>query len=583
MRKLRSCYRPSLVGSHLEYCADTNHRYSETFSTRACNIVHRPVGQSDDVQQVQRWLKACLATHDSCSQRMTQEMSTPQITPSFPTRVINVGSSDGSTNPFLFETEGLKGQYLALSHRWGNAKITKTTITNIAEHKKHIQLDSLCQVFQDAIYFTRKLGYRYLWIDSLCIIQDSLEDWELEASRMSEVYTNSILTLSASVATSGDIGLFYPREESNSVEIPVRRAQGGALDSFSITDRLLSTFKEDVRSGTLSQRAWCLQERVLSPRILHFGKSQLHWECISGCWSESSIEAISEPDAFSGDIESKLRQQLYLTTWPSLEETLKILEVNDKSPLKQVYGRGPYGKWYLIITAYSSRMITNDQDRLPALAGLAKSFKQFSGDEYAAGLWIDDIPAGLLWSGLSFYASRDSPSPLRRPTKHCAPSWSWASFEGPITYPLGKLGKIDIPRDWKYGFVASTPDTFGRVEQGFIELSGRLRKLGSMIGFTADYLENTKEFSEYFLQDQIARALYDEPGLYKSDDVMCLLIAFQGCGSKTCNHNAGCHMRFAYSLLLHRSGNFGTFKRVGIALTYQSDWIGVQRTRIVIS
>ena len=160
-------------------------------------------------------------------------MPTPQIAPSLPSRVINVGSSGGSTNPFLFKTEGLKGQYLALSHHWGNAKITRTTTTNIAEHKKHIQLDSLCQAFQDAIYFTRNLGYRCLWIDSLCIIQDLLEDWELEASRMSEVYTNSILILLALVATSRDIRLFYIREDSNSVKIPVRRAQGSALDSFS--------------------------------------------------------------------------------------------------------------------------------------------------------------------------------------------------------------------------------------------------------------------------------------------------------------------------------------------------------------
>jgi hypothetical protein len=181
-----------------------------------------------------------------------------------------------------------------------------------------------------------------------------------------------------------------------------------------------------------------------------------------------------------------------------------------------------------MITAYSRRIITNDQDRLPALVGLAKIFKQFSGDRYTAGLWIDDIPAGLLWSGLSFYEPRDTASPLRRPTKNCAPSWSWASFESRITYPLGKLGKIDIPRDWKYGFVASAPDIFGRVDHGFIELSGWLRKLGSLIGFTNDYLENTKEISEYFLQDQIPRALYDKPGSYKNDDVMCLWIAFQG-------------------------------------------------------
>jgi hypothetical protein len=399
---------------------------------------------------------------------------------------------------------------------------------------------------------------------------------------MTEVYTNSILTLSASVATSGDSGMFYPRKMSKDVELSTLTVGGDRVGTYSVTNRILSSFKDDVERGTLAQRAWCLQERVLAPRVLHFGRDQLHWECLSGGWSEASTEPIMGPNDMSGPIQSQLRQILSTTEWPRLQETLKSLQVNDTSHLRQIYGRGPYGKWYQMLSTYSRRDITNEQDKLPALAGLAKVFKKFSGDSYMAGLWIDDIPAGLLWSGNNFYQPFDSPSRLRRPAKRCAPSWSWASFDGPIDYPLGKLGDIDIPRDWQSVLVCA-PDPFGMVEKGFIELSGRLCRLGSMIGFAPSFLESMKDMSQYFLQDQIPRALYDEPGLYNNDEVDCLLIAFQGCGSKTCNHNAGCYMRFAYSLLLHRSGEFGTFKRVGIAITYQSDWIGVRRTRIVLS
>jgi hypothetical protein len=508
-------------------------------------------------------------------------MATIHVTPLLPTRVIDVGSTNGPEEPFLYESKGEKGQYLTLSHRWGNPNIITTTTTSVVDqHNKCIQLQSLCQTFQDAICFTRKLGFRYIWIDSLCIIQDSPEDWELEASRMADVYRNSTLTLSASISTSGEDGLFYPRISSNSVSLPVLTPSGIPVGSYSITDRVLSNFEDDIEKGTLAKRAWCLQERVLSPRILHFGRDQLHWECSSGCWSENNVKKLT---GSNGGIEAELRQLFSSSEWPELAALFRQLRVDKNSRPRQIYNRGHYGKWYWMLRAYSRREMTNEEDKLPALAGIAKLFQQFSGDRYVAGLWVEDLPAGLLWSGANFFAPYGSPSPSRRPSKRRAPSWSWASYDGPIDYPLAKLGDIDIQRNWVTAMVkGSSPDELGRIETGYIELTGRLRILGDMFGFSPPHLEYYKHNAQYHLQNRIPRAEYDEPGLYSNTEVVCLLIAFEGCGSKTCSHFAGCEQGFAYGLLLQEDKDEGGFRRVGVALTYQSDWDGVGRERIVL-
>ncbi|KAH8882371.1 HET-domain-containing protein, partial [Thozetella sp. PMI_491] len=333
-----------------------------------------------DLSRATSWLETCRTSHAKCG---TQGAAEPAM-PALPSRVLDVSRREVLEDIVLFEAHSSRGQYVALSHRWGDAKISKTMTSTIQEYTARLPISSLSKTFQDAIYVTRELGYRYLWIDSLCIIQDSPDDWEAESSRMAEVYSNASLIISASVASSGDSGLFYPKPAQS----------------------LLSSFTEDVERGSLARRAWCLQERVLARRILHFGKDQLHWECLSGCWSEA------------------------------LEETLKDLEVTGAEEFgpKQIYSRGPYGKWYRLLNAYSNRELTVEGDRLPALGGLASVFEKFSRDQYVAGLWLDDIPAGLLWSGTELYRPVDSPSLLRRPAKRQAPSWSWTSFEGQIFY-----------------------------------------------------------------------------------------------------------------------------------------------------
>ena len=168
-----------------------------------------------------------------------------------------MGPSDGTREPFLLETEGMKGEYLTLSHCWGKAQIKTTKLCNLSSHKERIRLADLCANFQDAILVTRNLGFRYLWIDSLCIIQDSDKDWDAESSQMARVYRNSTLTLSAANATNADAGFLRKRKPlaDASAEISYLDSRGTETGQFYICEPL-SDFDSDVEKGPLNKRAW---------------------------------------------------------------------------------------------------------------------------------------------------------------------------------------------------------------------------------------------------------------------------------------------------------------------------------------
>jgi hypothetical protein len=219
--------------------------------------------------------------------------------------------------------------------------------------------------------------------------------------------------------------------------------------------------------------------------------------------------------------------------------------------LKQIYARGHYGKWYQMITEYTKREITKETDRLPALAGPAQAWAQRTGEIYACGLWNEDLAVGLLWSGSSFYAPYGSPSNLRRPSERIAPSWSWLSLDGPVDYPLGKLGPVDIERPWFVGSPdKATLSSIGGSGPAFIKITGRARPLVTMRSFSQGVLSHLAQNHQNYPPDHIPRIAFDEQGKYDFRELWCLLVAFRGCGSKSCNHHAACELGFAYGLVL---------------------------------
>jgi len=162
----------------------------------AGRILPSSAQSSITINTAHQWLQTCLGTHSSCFSDGNQA----DTLCSLPTRVLDVGPEDGSQDPKLHIPGSNLGQYAALSHCWGTHQTIKTTKATLLDRMQTIPFQILPKTFQDAVIVTRQLGLRYLWIDSLCIIQDCIDDWRYEAARMAAVYSNAVVTVAATAA-----------------------------------------------------------------------------------------------------------------------------------------------------------------------------------------------------------------------------------------------------------------------------------------------------------------------------------------------------------------------------------------------
>ena len=218
-------------------------------------------------------LHECLQEHPQC--RPNEGVSL-RVEP--PTRLLHVECIDGKLRCRLDLTEQDEQniQYLTLSHCWGDAKIFKLTGETLDTMRAEIQLNCLPPTFRDAIEITHRLGFEYLWIDSLCIIQDDPADWAYESGTMSRVYSNSVFTIAALWGSNSESGCFIERDPLVTEHCRIGDWIDGGIYVSPGESRRLERI-EDVRIAPLYGRAWVLQERLLSRRILCYGPWQLHW------------------------------------------------------------------------------------------------------------------------------------------------------------------------------------------------------------------------------------------------------------------------------------------------------------------
>jgi hypothetical protein len=336
------------------------------------------------------------------------------LLPELPRRVIDVVplGSDGSIR--IIEPAGLRAHYLCLSHCWGQSSLPlETTRQNIQEHTDRIPFDILPKTFQDAVDFVRRLGQRYLWIDSLCIVQDDLDDWRYHAVHMAEIYQNSYLTLAATASRNSSEGLYRVNERYQASPITVEQPKGDSHTVF-CRDRIAHWYREsidrvyydDLIGWPLLDRAWVLQERLLSPRVLHFSHAELLWECYKDFRCECN----------EGVVESS-------HNYPKLG--------HGRSLDKQFVAERPE-VWRDIVEQFTSLDITKPGDRLPALQGIATQlFRELEPMKVLSGLWQGTILQDMLWS-----VQFDEPSDkcCRRTAEWRAVSWSWACKNTPVCY-----------------------------------------------------------------------------------------------------------------------------------------------------
>ena len=220
---------------------------------------------------ITKWLSLCTSAHPACPVSSAVPL---------PSRVIHVHGKGSSSNPYLFVPEVSNlGTYAALSYCWGIFQNNTLTKDTMADKLNGIPLASLPQTIQDAITVTKELGISYLWVDALCILQDSPEDWQVECSNMGQIYSHALVTIEASGTDHSDGGLFIQRESQKlpPAKLKFRSSEGVNGEVF-------------VRYGPvygqqalypLSKRGWTLQEHLLSQRVIAFGAKQLSWECKS--------------------------------------------------------------------------------------------------------------------------------------------------------------------------------------------------------------------------------------------------------------------------------------------------------------
>lgn len=316
----------------------------------------------------------------------------------------------------LHISNGQRDRYSALSYSWGKTQQTRTLHENIKSHMTGILIKSLPQTIQDAIETTRKLKIPYLWIDSLCIIQDSfddeLADWPKEAAKMPQIYKNATITISAASATDCGDGFLEDRigvkaAAQNALRLPLlgqpfedpedpnRILFSTIGDVCLCVDRELGFEVKKFDDEPINSRAWTLQESWLSPRLLVYGSGPLKWRCLSKNYTYGQIEENDDDDMIAGELGQ--RQTFFEARGAiSHREASQGVEAINWGQTQDIRS-SLLRQWFGLFIDYTRRNLTDPSDKLPAFSGIVSEFHQLLGDNYYAGLWSKTLPNSLLW------------------------------------------------------------------------------------------------------------------------------------------------------------------------------------------
>lgn len=411
-----------------------------------------------------KWIQNCTKNHRYCTSRTSYT----------PTRLLDTGElNDPSTiRLVLCDPQGQQYRYMALSHCWGLAStsvkdLISTTAGNLPSRLEGFPLENMPQTFQDAIYVTKRLGARYIWIDSLCIIQDSAKDWEKESAVMDKVYSFAYATIVAAKAKNPSEGLFQNRDDiPTAVSIDSVKGCQVGYKAGSVLDislhPVLPTTRALIQSGPLATRGWALQERQLSRRLVHFTTHQVLWEC------SCSIASEIYPEGGFGGPHFDFAVRSARETGPSQTRVLKRRHLMGEIMTDPIYF------WTKIVEDFTRRKFTFSQDRLSALSGMNAAISA-SSNNYLAGLWRPSLLPTLFWE-----VSKRSTLPPTRPEQYLAPSWSWASVEGAVDFS-SEYDKVSGYSSNNLEILeatitaSSTRNPMGNVSSGFLRVRGFLR------------------------------------------------------------------------------------------------------------
>jgi hypothetical protein len=349
-----------------------------------------------------------------------------------PTRLIDC---DDPLRPKLVTTANHTGRYVALSYVWGEPQPHSTITRNIVSYQSGIGSSILPQTIKDAISLTHALGFRYLWADTLCIIQDSDDDKAQEIARMRAIFRDAHLVIVAASATKVSEGFLQDRLRSTPTDIALSfQLPNGQVGSFCLSiiwkngdNPEDSLVKYNPSTEPINKRGWCLQEYVLAPRALVFASHTLQYHC------QTSV--INLGNAYHEQARNRRLPDIVFALDPDMnadKDQRPSLSTTTKEWLEIREG------WFDALVDYTQRSVTVSNDKLVAFAGVAEQFYRVWGTPYLAGLWQETLFEDLFW-----HKRPGGSEDLPRPAQYRAPTWSWASVDGGVEAALKKWNASD--------------------------------------------------------------------------------------------------------------------------------------------
>ncbi|KAH7093616.1 heterokaryon incompatibility protein-domain-containing protein [Paraphoma chrysanthemicola] len=408
-------------------------------------------GSQDSIKLAKSWIEHCRNNHlQHCTTKASEVVERV-----LPKRLLYVGDAMSSVLHLVETcTAGLQSaeiKYLALSYCKGDEMSVREMLTldKEQEWKKQIKTTSLPLTFLHAIHLTRQLGLNYLWVDVLCILQDDADktEWSIESISIGSVYAHAYCTISACGSNNADGGCFHERTPSF-LDFPcyLRFSKSKGLVIQPTSDSFVEdSFSNEVDKSDLSQHAWALQARLLSPRILHFSARYMFFECNTHIASETSPQGRPFRKGTRGLFRTLFRKRddsvdiLHADTIPSIYNPVdgyraksNFLRKNESTTLSSEAQLELHRCWSVLLEKYTHANLDQGLDRSIAILGLAQQIATSKrGLEYMHGLWSRHIILDLLW-----YIQ---PGRAENPESPRAPTYSWQSVDGCVRYHLKSL------------------------------------------------------------------------------------------------------------------------------------------------
>jgi len=477
------------------------------------------------------WIQDCLENHTICNRDA-------QVSSFLPTRLVDVECPSSirllNSNAIVDSDR----RYVALSYCWGDSmpESGRTTLSSLAAHQLQINLRELPKTLREAIEVTRSLSMRYIWIDALCIIQDDETDRDREIETMAQVYSCATVTIAAQVSPHCEGGFLMAKRFPFRPFAKFRPAEtrGSRLKETSWEPYFFSSH--------LFRRGWTLQERELSTRVLHFTNDYVVFECRQGIRRYDVATASDYPSS----LPLEHRHQSFSRTGVGRQ---RILDWGDGQRTEL---ESKKVDWRRVVEEYSWRRLTDHNDRLPAIAGLADAVQNRFGWNYVAGLWAENLAHDLLWI-VNF------PHEVGMGETYLAPSWSWAATNSPIRY--------DLESSW---FTRSTEVSIeiievkvqsmgsnekGKLSGGLLKARGRLKRIAGSVMNVNNRDCRTAIFSIERGGDELD-IYWDRKSEIESDEEVAILPVLQ-------NDKIG--FGNGLGLVLRKAGVDGVYRRVGLS------------------